>query len=160
MTIFFYYPTLELLFIYPTFYSLKILFYTQPFSLRCYPPPPPPPPAINNDQQANVLIQFCVCVVFIRCFNFNGHDRFLVQQVDDATVAHVRCHLNATSIFKKPYRRKRRPETSQIPRLRPRVRHCVGDLTLEVKSCTWVPRITLLPRPQPSANCSRACVVP
>jgi hypothetical protein len=99
-------------------------------------------------------------VVFIRCFNFNGHDRFLVQQVDDATVAHVRCHLNATSIFKKPYRRKRRPETSQIPRLRPRVRHCVGDPTLEVKSCTWVPRITLLPRPQPSANCSRACVVP
>jgi hypothetical protein len=31
-------PWVVLFFIYPTFYSLKILF-TQPFSLRCHPPP-------------------------------------------------------------------------------------------------------------------------
>jgi hypothetical protein len=41
-------PWVVLFFIYPTFYSLKILF-TQPFSLRC----PPPPPAINNDRSLN-----------------------------------------------------------------------------------------------------------
>jgi hypothetical protein len=62
-------PRVVLFFIYPTFYSLKMLF-TQPFSLRCPPPPPPPPPpprpAIKNDWPLMPVSKSSYCFVYIQ----------------------------------------------------------------------------------------------
>jgi hypothetical protein len=83
-------PWVVLFFIYPTFYSLKILF-TQPFSLPGYPPPPPPPPpppAINNDRSLMLIYTGQILRKTVAC---NLLTTWIVLYRSSTQLAYVSC---------------------------------------------------------------------